>query len=191
MMYNQKIIKRNNSTLKFGRKTVIKITKPGHREWEERFYNLYVLFAKDYSYAVKPVSWKTDMIYEMERLDIVCDGYDILSEHDDADNLGPYATLENALKIVKFYNQIYLDCLEFSAKHLPEGKYFFHDDLNLSNVVLTSSGEIKLIDCEAFSIEENLLNISHKSHSQAALLKAHLLSETLQKQNDPKIKKHK
>ena len=80
------------------------------------------------------------------------------------------------------YNQIYLDCLEFSEKHLPKGKYFFHDDVNLSNIVFTRDGQIKLIDADSFKIDNNFLNISHKSQSQAAVLKAHLLSELL-KQN--------
>ena len=93
------------------------------------------------------------------------------------------STLENALKIVKLYSQIYLDCLEFSEKHLPKGQYFFHDDVNLSNIVFTSDGQIKLIDADSFRVDNNFLNISHKSYSQAGLLKAHLLSELL-KQNE-------
>ncbi len=181
-MHNAKIIKRNNSTIKLQKKSATKVIKVGQRGWEEEYYNLYVLFSKDHSYVVKPIEWKTRNIYDMERLDIVCDAYDVLDEADEYDTLHEMSTLENALKIVKLYNQIYLDCLEFSEKHLPKGQYFFHDDVNLSNIVFTRDGQIKLIDADSFKIDNNFLNISHKSQSQAAILKAHLLSELL-KQN--------
>ena len=181
--YNAKIIKRNNATIKLQEKHATKIIKVDQGGWEEEYYNLYVLFSKDHSYVVKPIEWKTRDIYEMERLDIVCDGYDVLDEGDEYDKLHKMSTLENALKIVKLYSQIYLDCLEFSEKHLPKGQYFFHDDVNLSNIVFTSDGQIKLIDADSFRVDNNFLNISHKSYSQAGLLKAHLLSELL-KQNE-------
>lgn len=180
-MHKQKTIRRNNSTLKFDKKSILKINKEDQADWTKDLYDLYVLFSKKYSYVVKPIAWKTGRIFEMEKLDIVASAEDILSEESIvSDNkLHDLATLDNAIKIIKFYNQIYIDCLEFSVANLPNGEYFFHNDLNLSNIVFTSDNQIKLIDPDSFKVEDNFLNITHKSFSQGVLLKAHILSERL------------
>ena len=178
-MAKRKILTRNNCTIKLEKHSAIKIIKNGQRQWEEEYFHLYVLFSKEYSYVVKPIKWTSKNIYEMERLDIVADGFDVLSEADEYHRLHKMATLENALKIIKLYTRIYLDCLEFSEKHLPKGQYFFHDDINLSNMVFTSGGQIKLMDADSFKIDNNFLNISYLQNSQAAVLKSFLLSELL------------
>lgn len=175
----KKVINTNNGLLRFGKTTVTKEIGKNQSPWSQDLYDLYQLFSAQHSYTTKLISRTNDRIYEMERLDIVADVYDILNHN--ATDLHELSTLENCLKIVSFYNKIYVDCLEFSIKHLPQGQYFFHTDLDLSNVVFTSDGSIKLIDIDSFKIENNFFNPEQKGYSQYVLYKAYILSERLKR----------
>jgi thiamine kinase-like enzyme len=170
-----KVINTKNGVLRFDKKTVTKEISKDKESWSKDLYDLYQLFSAQHSYTTKLISRTNDRIYVMERLDIVADLYDILNDP------GPHklATLENCLKIVLFYNKLYVDCLEFSIKHLPQGKYFFHIDPSYRNVVFTSDGSIKLIDFNSFKIENNFLNAEHKGFSQYVLHKTLVLSERI------------
>ena len=172
----KRVIHTKTGILRFGKTTVTKEIHEEKQPWPQNLYDLYQLFSQQHDYTIKLIRRINDRTYEMEKLDILANIDDILSYNTRIHKL---ATLENLIKIISFYNKIYLDCLEFSIKYLPQGQYFFHTDPSLFNVVFTRDGSIKLIDFNSFRITNNLLNPELISYSQYVLYKCHLLSERL------------
>tara|TARA_B100000212_G_C27348199_1_gene522348 strand:+ start:158 stop:649 length:492 start_codon:yes stop_codon:yes gene_type:complete len=115
-------------------------------------FNLYRIFSADKNYCVKLYKWNDNYSYSMEKINILCNLEESL--HSRINYNVPLEKLEETLIT---YIKIFTDCVEFSKKNLPNGKYFMHRDLNLSNVVYTENYDIKLIDVDAFEITDRLI----------------------------------
>ena len=114
--------------------------------WAREDYEVYKKFSHRKPYLPKIDRWITKNEYTMEKLDILCtiqEGLLFPKKY----NLNK----DVILTIPAMYNQIFVDCLNFSRLHYTKEKAFYmHRDLHLKNVVITTDYKIMVIDVDAF-----------------------------------------
>jgi len=113
--------------------------------WPKYHYDLFKIFAHDKKYLPKVYSYVCDIEYTMEKLDILCTVQEGL-----IDPKKYKLNRDIILSIPAMYNQIFVDCLNFTRLHVEDKLFFMHRDLHLSNVVITKDHKIMLIDVDAF-----------------------------------------
>ena len=115
-----------------------------NHEWSFSDFNMYRELSNGRDYFMKVISWISPTEYTAEKLDIVCDIQNALTQQD------KYKfPREVYLDIYATYTKIYTDSLELS-KNKWNDKFFMHRDLSLNNLVITKQNEIKVIDADSF-----------------------------------------
>ena len=152
------------------------VVKMSNLAWHN--YDLYKKFSEQHSYCVKVTEWVDEKTIKMEKLDIAFTFDDILDPEAETLHLG--LTKERLHRAILFFQQTQIDFLNFSLQELPEGKYFYHTDMNLLNCVFTKDDKIKLIDPNSFQITNKVVNASHIAMYNFIMWKAQLVMQRLQ-----------
>lgn len=145
--------------------------------WGYDIYKIYLKFAKTHRYCVPVTAWKSNYEIQMKKLDIDVSVDDMLQYA--GYDLHPKVTKEKIHRVILFYQQIQIDFLKFSIKHLPQGKYFYHTDLHLLNLVFTTDDDLMLIDPNSFQLTKHVVNTEYVSHFNRLMWRAHMTMERL------------
>jgi hypothetical protein len=129
-------------------KTVRDITKqPIGKQWLLHYMQL----SKNNSALVKVFGLVDHETYTMEHLDIVNTIENVLKRKEHYHLI----TKDLICDIITTVNDSWSQSIQASRK-LKNNTFFVNCDLRLSNMVLTTSGEVKIIDPESFAFVENL-----------------------------------
>jgi len=118
-------------------------------EWSLSDFNLYRELSSHKDHFMKVISWISPTQYTTEKLDILCDVENALTQHH-------RFSRQTYIDIYATYNQIYLDSLELSKNRWSD-KFFMHRDLSLNNVVITKQNKVMLIDEDSFSVTPDFM----------------------------------
>lgn len=152
------------------------VVKMSNLAWHN--YDLYKKFSEQHSYCVKVTEWVDEKTIKMEKLDIAFTFDDILDSEAETLHLG--LTKERLHRAILFFQQTQIDFLNFSLQELPEGKYFYHTDMNLLNCVFTKDDKIKLIDPNSFQITTQFVNTEYTTYFNRLMWRAHLTMQRLE-----------
>jgi len=179
-MYDTKIITANSELSLANKKVVKKITQG--RLWPIHNYNLYQRYSEIYPYAVKVLKWIDENEIKMERVNVELSFSDLLEY--ERDKLHTGVTKERVHRAVMFYQGLQNDFYKFSFEEMPKtsmpSKYFYHHDLNLSNIVFDMNDNIKLIDPNGFWVSDMFVNRSYIVNFNSIMWKAHLTLQRLE-----------
>lgn len=119
----------------------------------------FLKFVGNKDYCVKVLEVRGSNEYTMEYFDILSTVDRYLDPYNPDFNKN---IQENILdEIQRVFLQLQIDCMRFSKKFLPKGKYWVHKDLHLSNFVITKDRKVKLIDIDSFMVTESPLDSSY------------------------------
>jgi len=159
-MKKHKSIVKRESKIVFKKNLVIKTLR--RESWSKENFDLYKQYSSRNNYAVKLIEWIDEKTFSMEYIDI---DQSVSTLIEDQYNLSE----EFKRDFLILYTRIYTECLLFSKQNLPAGSYFMHKDMNLANFVLDKQGNIKLLDPNSFTIQNNPINESYAFRSQQLL----------------------
>ena len=183
MMDNEHISTLNSELSLYGKKAVKKL----QQNWPQCNYDLYKRYSELHPYVVKVTKWIGNKEIKMERLNVELTFADLFDF--ERQPLHPGVTKERVYRAIMFYQTLQNDFYKFSFEEMPKipqknvaipGKYFYHHDLNLTNLVFNTDDYIKLIDPNAFSITNTFVNTSYVVNLNNIMWKANFTLQRLE-----------